>query len=204
MRATSTRLGPFSPSGAARSPHLARSGRGLGARLVALHRVTAAVLFLLTLTAFCSGIILRLRGDEAFVVLSGSMSPGLPIGTLVVTGPIAAERVRTGDVITFHPPGRSDIVVTHRVIAIERAAAEPETARFITRGDANPAPDPWAVPAIGTAQRLVFHLPSLGYLLAALQTRPGKAALMLGPVLMLSGGVLIEIWRDPPRREPER
>jgi signal peptidase len=166
--------------------------------MIVLHRLAMGVLFLMTVTAFAGGIALHLRGDEAFVVLSGSMRPGMPVGSVVVTGPVPAERIRRGDVITFHPPGRADIVVTHRVIAIEQPAGDPQ-ARFITRGDANPAPDPWAIPALGTAQRLVFHLPSLGYVLAAIQTRPGKAALMLGPALMLAGGVLIEIWRGHPR-----
>jgi signal peptidase len=93
-----------------------------------------------------------------------------------------------------------DIVVTHRVIAIERASDQQQ--RFITRGDANPAPDPWAVPVLGTAQRRIAHVRTLGYLLAALQTRLGKLAMMFGPTLMLAGGVLIEIWRGDRSRAP--
>lgn len=190
------------PRWAAGSLDLGCTARALGSGLVVLHRVLMSLLFLLSLTAFCSGILLHLRGDEAFVVLSGSMRPGMPVGTLVVTGPVPAESIRIGDVITFHPPGRSDIVVTHRVVAIERPEDERQS-RFITRGDANPAPDEWSVPAVGTAQRLIVHLPSLGYMLAALQTRAGKATLMLGPVVLLAGGLLVAIWRDEPGRERE-
>jgi signal peptidase I len=189
------------PTQPARSLRLGGGARRLAGSLVVLHRLVMAALFLLTLTAFAGGMALHLRGDEAFVVLSGSMRPGMPVGTVVVTAPVPAAQIRRGDVITFHPPGRSDIVVTHRVIAIEQPVGDPQ-ARFITRGDANPAPDPWAIPVVGTAQRRVFHLQLLGYVLAALQTRPGKVAVMFGPTLLLAAGILIEIWRGNRSRAP--
>jgi signal peptidase I len=79
---------------------------------------------------------------QLLTVLSGSMQPTLPLGSLVVVVPRDADAVRVGYVITFSPPGESTRTVTHRVVDVQGSGRE---LRVHTRGDANPVADPWTL-----------------------------------------------------------
>jgi signal peptidase I len=79
---------------------------------------------------------------QLLTVVSGSMQPALPLGSLVVVVPRDADAVRVGDVITFSPPGYDTRTVTHRVVDVEGTGND-VTVR--TRGDANPIADPWTL-----------------------------------------------------------
>src|SRR5439155_134605 len=71
-------------------------------------------------------------------VQGASMEPTIHLGSLAVMRPVRAADVRVGDIIIF---GRSDIadeLVTHRVVRIVRTVSGPV---FLTKGDANGAPD---------------------------------------------------------------
>lgn len=129
---------------------------------------------------------------QALVVQSGSMSPAIPTGSVVFYHHIPAERVRVGQVIVFSEPGQPDRQVTHRVFQIKDG---PTGRYFVTKGDANGAPDAWRVPAIGTGWVAGFHVPALGYVLAYLQSPVARLLLLLIPALALGGITLYEIWR---------
>ena len=84
-----------------------------------------------------------ITGHRETTVLSGSMSPHLPVGTLVVTERVSASSVRAGDVIVFPKPGRTDQTVIHRVVRI--APTGDGALQAHTRGDANAGEDPWVL-----------------------------------------------------------
>jgi signal peptidase len=127
---------------------------------------------------------------QALVVRSGSMSPTIPTGSIVFYRKIAATSVRVGDVIAFSKPGQPDEKVTHRVYQIGSSS----TGRyFVTKGDANGAPDDWRVPAVGTGWLAVFHVPVLGYVLADLQSQLGRVLLLLVPAVLLGLITLYEL-----------
>lgn len=92
------------------------------------------------------------------VVVSGSMEPSLPIGTIVYSQTVDAGAVGVGDVVTtdrFNGPG----TVTHRVISIEDGA---DGAAVLTlKGDANDGVDreTYEVTEVGVAR---FALPYAG------------------------------------------
>jgi signal peptidase len=131
-------------------------------------------------------------GYRAFVVLTGSMEPALPVGTLLVVEPIAAEQVRTGDVITVPRPDHPSETVTHRVIRID----DGPTGRFFqTQGDANNMPDNWRVPVAGQVSRVMVSLPALGRLFQAANDPIGRMALMVLPSIFLGGLTLLNTWR---------
>ncbi len=100
-----------SPAPAGRPAGLPRpAGLSLPASGSALDRARSCVRLLLSAVlvtvgaVFCIALVLHVRGFETFAVLSGSMRPGMPVGTLVLTQPVATAEIRVGDVITFHPP----------------------------------------------------------------------------------------------------
>ena len=105
----------------------------------------------------------RLTGSTPMTVLTGSMAPSYPPGTLVVVRPVAAEDIAIGDPITYQLRSGEPTVVTHRVVGIGYDGTGERV--FSTQGDANESPDAvpvkpvqvrgevwYAVPWFGTAQ----------------------------------------------------
>ncbi len=120
-----------------------------------------------------------------------SMTPTLPLGSEIVLRPVAASKLRVGDIITFHKPNQPSELVTHRIVRIERTTTG---RRFVTKGDANAVPDSWRVPAVGTGWREAFEVPYVGYLVQGLReplVRLGVAVLV---VLSLTALALRRIW----------
>ena len=137
---------------------------------------------------------------QTYVVLTGSMAPALPVGTLLVTAPVAADAVAVGDVVTVPRPDRPGETVTHRVVRVDDGPA----GRFLqTRGDANPVPDAWRVPAQGELRRVVVALPAVGRLLQAAADPAARFPLLVLPSLLLGALTLVNLWRgDRPAAAP--
>jgi signal peptidase I len=163
----------------------------IGSALV-LVVVTLVVLLLVAVT-----IGPRLLPYQALVVRSGSMAPSIPTGSIVFYRSVAADKVKVGDVIVFNEPGETNKKVTHRVYQIKTD----QTGRyFVTKGDANGAPDDWRVPAVGTGWLAVFHIPVAGYILYDLQSTLARLLLLLVPAILLGAITLYEIWHDRGRQ----
>ena len=81
----------------------------------------------------------RLAGATPYVLETGSMSPGMPAGTLVVVEPVEAEDIGVGDVLTYQLRSGDPTVVTHRVV--EQGVDMTGQPRWRTQGDANDAAD---------------------------------------------------------------
>jgi signal peptidase I len=130
---------------------------------------------------------------QALIVRSGSMEPTIPTGSVVFYTKKDASAVKVGDIIVFSRPGVPNEKVTHRVYKIGTSATGKY---FITKGDANGAPDDWQVPAVGTGWIARFHVPDVGYALVDLQSTTGRLLLLIIPALALGAITLYEIWRD--------
>jgi signal peptidase len=92
-------------------------------------------------------------------ILSGSMSPSMNVGDLVVVTPASANSLKVGDVIVFHSP-IGDNLVCHRIIAITQ---EDGSLVFHTKGDSNEDPDPFTLQASSIVGKVQFCIPSMGY-----------------------------------------
>ena len=60
----------------------------------------------------------RVFGYEIYTVISGSMEPAIPVGSLVYVQPGAPEDAETDDVIAFHSSMDTGAIITHRVITV--------------------------------------------------------------------------------------
>ncbi|WP_187365055.1 signal peptidase I [Cellulosimicrobium cellulans] len=129
---------------------------------------------------------LLLAGWRPVVLLSGSMAPGMPAGTLVVTRPVPATAVRVGDVVTV-PLAGSATPVTHRVAALRPTADGRVLATL--RGDANAADDPGEYALPDGTRRAVVHVPRVGRLLTGVP----------GTVLTVGAGALVLLAALPAR-----
>jgi len=115
-------------------------------------------------------IVPALFGLQRFVITGGSMTGTIPKGAVIYSRITPVEQLRSGDIITFTPPGFST-AVTHRVIAVE--SGSDGRPAFRTKGDFNETADPWGAVTLDEPQqaRYVFQVPLLGYVLAALSAR---------------------------------
>ena len=152
-------------------------GRGW---LTATLGVTALVV-LLPLATFLVAV--WLLGWQLQHVESGSMSPIYPVGSLLVTGEVAASDVEIGMPIVFVDPKEPGRLVTHRVVALEPGA----DLAFLTRGDANATNDPLPVAARLVRGRVLWHVTLLGAVLDWLQWPRSFVLLVLLPGALLLG-----------------
>jgi signal peptidase I len=139
-------------------------------------------------------------GYRTLTMLSGSMSPMIDPGDVTVVTPIATSEVTTGMVITYHVPVGDHALVTHRVIKVDRGADGAVTVQ--TKGDANPAPDPWKATLQGdTAYQVRAVIPAIGHAIRVLRTPVVAQVLLYGAPALLAGWVLLSIWRPTPEEE---
>jgi signal peptidase len=143
----------------------------------------------------------RVLPFQTLIVISGSMEPVLPVGSVVILEHISADQLVVGDVIAFRRPDRPDVVVTHRIVGVDESSAG---RGFTTKGDASGVADPWLVPAQGSGLRAVTAIPLLGYVLTALASAPGRIALVVLPLAALMVSVIRRIWRPVPRVRSQR
>lgn len=130
------------------------------------HRVVdvAAVVGVAAVVLLLAGLLLGVRPA---VVVSGSMAPEIPVGSLLATRTVPADSVEVGDVVTVPRP-RADGLVTHRVVSTEPSAEAPGATRLELQGDANAHPDalPYVLTEVG---HVGLAVPGLGFAVLALQ-----------------------------------
>ncbi|WP_336793969.1 signal peptidase I [Gordonia malaquae] len=129
----------------------------------------------------------RLTGSTAYTVLTGSMEPTYPPGTLIVVKPTPGADLKAGDVITFQPKSGDPSVTTHRIVSIVYDASG--VRKFITKGDANNATDEPIIEE-QVRGRLLYSVPKLGYLNNVMSGNTRSIA-----VFLIAGGLgLYALW----------
>ena len=117
----------------------------------------STILMLLLVVIAALLLVPKLLGYTQYAVISGSMEPNIPVGSIVYDKEVEPEELEIGDVITYRLSG--DTLVTHRIVAID------ETTQSVqTKGDANEAEDGTPVPYSEIVGLKVFHVPLLGYI----------------------------------------
>ncbi|MDA8297389.1 MAG: signal peptidase I [Actinomycetota bacterium] len=133
---------------------------------------------------------------EALIVRSGSMTPTIPTGSLVLYKKAKASQLKVGDVIVFTSPNDPNEKITHRIYAIQGSG----TSRYFeTKGDANPVPDAWRVPATGSGWEEFWHAPGIGYALSWLQSSTARILLISIPAVVLGILMLWDLRKPRPR-----
>jgi signal peptidase len=170
-----------------RSRRAESSERGL---LSYLGGAAMAVVLVVILAIAAAAIVLpAATGSTALTVLTSSMEPNLPPGTLIVVRPTDAEDIHPGDIVTYQLRSNEPEVVTHRVI--QRTALADGQLLFITQGDANPAPDDAPVQQVQIRGTLWYAMPYLGWVSVWL-TGPWKTwAIPLAAFLLFGYAVVL-------------
>ena len=131
---------------------------------------------------------------QVITVLTGSMTPVAPRGSMAVIEPKPRTALAVGDVLSYAIPVEDHHVVTHRVVELHQQ----DGATVIrTKGDANDAADPWVAvlnePTVWTERMAVPHLGrAITMLRSPLVNRFGQLAPLLIAALFLRN-----LWRRP-------
>lgn len=128
----------------------------------------ACVLLFLPTVLFAAGAL----PYRAYVVHTGSMSPTIPVNSVVI---VQKGVFRVGQVITFNT---SNGVVTHRLI--ER---RPDGS-LVTKGDANRTPDPGLLQRPNVIGGVIAAPPLIGYVLVYMKNPIGLASALLAIVVV--------------------
>lgn len=124
-------------------------------------------------------------GYMPMTVLSGSMSPVIQAGDLIIVKTIKPEEVKVGDVITYNVDKK--ILVTHRVVEILNDNKE---IRFRTKGDANRVVDEKLVSGRQIVGSLAYKIPYGGHAAKLAASPQGFVLLVVIPAFLLIGGEL--------------
>jgi signal peptidase I len=114
-------------------------------------------------------------GIRSFTVLSGSMQPTLPIGSVIYT--YHQNWYDIGSIIAFKSSGTT---VTHRVVNIQNIN---NVIYYETQGDANNTKDGHLVEAKAVIGKEAISIPYLGRAIVFIQSPVGFFSLIIFPVV---------------------
>ena len=106
-------------------------------------------------------VIPAIAGATPMTILTQSMIPTYPPGTLVIVKPIKANEISIGDAITYQIESGKPDVVTHRVTSIIASSTGKKS--FITKGDNNAFADEKPVVPDQIKGRVWYSVPWIGY-----------------------------------------
>lgn len=115
---------------------------------------------------------------KIYAVKSGSMSPTIKVGSLIVVQP--TNEYKAGDIISFHSEMlKNDAdVITHRISSVE---AKNNLTLYTTKGDANEASDTKQIIKDQIIGKYRFKIPLIGYLLSFIKTATGLILIIIIP-----------------------
>lgn len=124
-------------------------------------RILSYAAFFAALAILAATIVVpRITGALPYTILTSSMEPTYPPGTLIVVRPVTASDLRLGTPITYQVESGRPEVVTHRIVRISNSADG--DVRYVARGDANTVDDePIRLEQIRGA--VWYSIPFIGY-----------------------------------------
>ena len=95
---------------------------------------------------------------KLMTVISGSMEPAIRVGSVAIVKPVNDYKI--GDVITFGPYSKTKAPTSHRIFDIKVVDGQPI---YITKGDANNAPDTREISKKDIIGKVLLSVPFAGY-----------------------------------------
>ena len=172
-----------------------RSGRSMEKRFTdrlnpRIKKHSYKFLLVMMLTSLFIVMIPYLIGCRFEVIQSGSMSPAIDTGSLVITRPVNPYSLGIGDVIAYHLPLNPDTLIVHRVAGIDNGTP----LSFLTKGDANNSFDSYVLPAKSVVGQVKFHIPWIGYLIGFMQSFPGFLIFLIIPGAIILYLEMNKLW----------
>jgi signal peptidase len=152
-------------------------------------------------------------GHPIFSVASGSMTPAIDTGDLIVDNPVTstqAASLHVGQIISFRESasGASSLIISHRIVAVLPRSAS-AAVLYRTKGDANNAPDLGTVAPSQVVGVYSARVPFGAYVLSTLHQPLTFVVLIMIPVVYLAEEEVRRRWialgiQDAERRDAAR
>ena len=125
-------------------------------------------------------------GIRPFIVLSGSMEPGIKTGSVVyINTNVSSYEIVKNDIIGFRLNNQT---VTHRVVEVNK-----EDQSFITKGDANEERDATPVTFTNYLGKTIFTIPFIGKIIMFFKSGVGLYLLV---ALIILNILLVILEKD--------
>lgn len=147
-----------------------RKKAGLLIYVPALCSVIGTIMLLVVIAAAFPLTVPNFMGYEIYNVVSGSMEPTVPVGSIIYVKEIDPVEVQPGDIIAFQA---GDSVIMHRVVDNKLVEGT-----FTTKGDANNGEDMNDVPYEDLIGIVVKHIPIMGQLLILFGSTFGRICMI--------------------------
>lgn len=157
-----------------------------------------STLIIIVFAAVAAVLILpALFGCKSMAVVSGSMEPAIPVGSIVVVKEVDANTLEVGDIISYRLSGNT--MVTHRI-----ATVDAENNALITKGDANEVEDANPVVFSNVVGKELFHVPLLGYLSIYIKTPLGIVGVCAVLIVLILLNFLPEIFAPEEKKTEQK
>ena len=162
-----------------------------------IYRIISSVLvgLIVVLAVLLVGV--RLVGLTPYTVISGSMEPTYPVGSLLYVQKVDPTTLQEGDPVTYYMSGGQ--VVTHRVIEVVENPSVGVCYR--TKGDANNIADSSLLKYTQVIGRPVMAIPWLGYVSWFIQHPPGTYVAIAAVMVLLCLSTVLDLL-FPKKSEP--
>jgi len=142
---------------------------------------TTVVVIMVLLATLLAGA--RLLGMQVYTVITGSMEPNYPVGSIIYVKEVDPTTLKEKDVITFMLS--ENTIATHRIVEVIPDEKNPEYVRFRTKGDNNDIVDTSLVHSKNVLGKVVGMIPYLGYVSDFVQHPPGSYITMAVAAVMI-------------------
>lgn len=171
-------------------------------KLSSIINLTTTILVILIILIAVALVGVRLVGISPYAVLSGSMEPTYHTGSLVYVKKIDCNDLKAGDPITFMLD--KDTVATHRITKVLPDEEDPQTLRFVTKGDANESEDAGTVHCRNIIGTPVFTIPYLGYVSEFINHPPGTYIAIAAAAVILMLAFVPDLFDDENKNSSRR
>ena len=179
------------------------SGQKKSGLLIYVPAFCSLIGMLMLLTVIAAAVPLtipRFMGYEIFNVVSGSMEPEIPVGSVIYVKSTDPVDVEKDDIIAFES---GDSIVMHRVVQNKMVEG-----KFVTKGDANLMEDIKDIPYEDLVGIVVLHIPILGQVLILFGSLFGRICMICfaacGALLNILGGRFSDAIRFEEEEERRR
>jgi len=133
---------------------------------------------------------------KVLTVISGSMEPAIKTGSIVVVRPESNYKI--GEVITFGPYSKTQAPTTHRIYDIKVVEGNPI---YITKGDANNAPDSKEIQKKDIVGKVLLSVPLVGYAVYFAKQPLGFALIIIVPAAVIIIDEMKNIYGEMKKKE---
>jgi len=142
---------------------------------------------------------------KVMTVISGSMEPKIKMGSVVVVKPHSTSSgqadYKIGDVITFGTISKTKSPTTHRINDIRVIDGKPI---YITKGDANNAPDTREVQKKDIIGKVLFDVPYVGFAIDFAKKPIGFALIIIIPATIIIFDETRKIYNEIKKKKTKK